>query len=175
MFSFQTSHHRVSNWVTDVQNQQFPIYQPTMPLPTTDTENPYQRSGASGMSLQSQHNLSSAVSLQRAQRPSGARYPKEQSKLNQSVPIQPSGGQKAVIYHFPGTEMPYLIKLDDMSYRRLTLKDVKDRNPKKGPQYRYFFKTIFEGFEVFEEVHVDTAEVPMLTDKIVVECRGADC
>ena len=192
--AFQTSHHRVSNWVTDVQNQQFPIYQPTMPPVTTDAENMYQRSGASGMSLQSQQHLSSAVSLnqsQRAsqQRSSGARYPKadQSSKLNQSVPVQQSGGNQpkagyVIIYTFPsaktgGTDMPYLIKVDDLSYpRRLTLKDVKDRCPKRGEPYRYFFKNIYEGIEVFEEVHEDTAAVPMLGGmKIFVECRGADC
>ena len=59
--------------MTDVQNQQFPIYQPTMPPVTTDAENMYQRTGASGMSLQSQQHLSSAVSLNQSQRASQQR------------------------------------------------------------------------------------------------------
>ena len=157
-----------------------------MPPATTDTENMYQRSGASGMSLQSQQHLSSAVSLHQmskmSQRSRAQVYPKEQSKLNQSVPTPQQSGQKAVIiYTFPSAStkemMPYLIKVDDHSYpRRLSLKDVKELCPRKGQQYRYFFKTAFEGVEVFEEIHDDAAAVPMLGgQKIVVECRGSDC
>ena len=85
-------------------------------------------------------------------------------------------GQKSVIYYFPSAsivEIPYLIKVDDL---RLSLKDVKDLSPRKGQQYRYFFKTAFEGVEVFEEIHDDAAAVPMLGgQKIFVECRGYDC
>ena len=184
--SFQTSHHRVSNWVTDVQNQQFPIYQPTMPPTSTGTESMYQRSGASGTSIQSQHNLSSAVSLNQSyqmsktSQRSGARFPKEQSKLNQSVPVTQQSGQNGgaiIIYTFPSTKeemmLPYMIMVDQY---HLSLKDVKDRCPRKGQQYRYFFKTAFEGYEVFEEIHDDAAAVPMFGGlKIVVECRGSDC
>ena len=96
-------------------------------------------------------------------------------------------GQKAdaiIIYTFPNTkdkdemvEMPYLIKIHDLSYPRcLTLKDVKDRCPRNVQQYRYFFKTAFGGVEVFEEIHDDTAEVPMRGGRnIFVECRDSDC
>ena len=101
--------------------------------------------------------------------------------MNQSLPTPQQSGQKAaIIYTFPSAstkEMPYLIKVDDHSYpRRLSLKDVKDLCPRKGQQYRYFFKTAFEGVEVFEEIHDDAAAVPMLGgQKIFVECRGSDC
>ena len=67
-------------------------------------------------------------------------------------------------FHFPKTETNiYLIKIDDRSLqRRLTLKDIKDRCPRKDQQYyRYFFKTASEGVEVYKEMEDDTAVVPM--------------
>ena len=66
--------------------------------------------------------------------------------------------------HFPKTtSTPYLIKIYDRSHRRrLTLKDIKDRCPRKDQQYyRYFFKTASEGVEVYKEMEDDTAVVPM--------------
>ena len=100
--------------------------------------------------------------------------------LNQSVPVTQQSGQNTgarIIYTFPSTKeketFPYMIKVDQY---HLTLKDVKDRCPRKGQQYRYFFKTAFEGYEVFEEIHDDAAAVPMFNGlKIVVECRGSNC
>ena len=102
--------------------------------------------------------------------------------MNQSLPTPQQSGQKAVIFYtFPTVaatkEMPYLVKVDDHSYpRRLSLKDVKELCPRKNQPFSYFFKTTFEGVEVFEEIHDDAAAVPMLGgQKIVVECRGSDC
>ena len=88
-----------------------------------------------------------------------------------------SGAGATIFYTFPSTKeketLPYMIKLDQYHF---SLKDVKDRCPRKGQQYRYFFKTAFEGYEVFEEIHDDAAAVPMFGGlKIVVECRGSDC
>ena len=141
----------------------------------------YPRSGASGTSSIPQHHLSSAVSLHMSmsQRSSSTRYPNEQSKLNQSVPVPGQKSDVNIIYTFPDTsnnqKMPYLIKIDDCT-GPLTLKDVKDRCPRKGQQYRYFFKTSFDGMEVFEEKIDDLANVPFFNGcKIFVECRGSEC
>ena len=101
--------------------------------------------------------------------------------LNRRVPVpryQLSGQKMDIIYTFPGEGLPYFIKVnqDIQDYQGyqcpLTLKDVKEIMPRKylGTQYRFFFKTASEGFEVFVEVHDDVAEVPMLGRKIVVEC-----
>ena len=98
---------------------------------------------------------------------------------------QLSGQKMVIMYTFLGDnmgnggEIPYLIKVnqgynDYQGYQcPLTLKDVKELSPRKGLglQYRrFFFKTASEGFEVFEEVHADEAEVPMLGRRIEVEC-----
>ena len=110
---------------------------------------------------------------------SSTRYPNEQSKLNQSVPVPGQKSDVNIIYTFPDPSnkerMPYLIKIDDCA-GPLTLKEVKDRCPRKGQQYRYFFKTSYDGMDVFEEKIDDLANVPFFNGcKIFVECRGSEC
>lgn len=94
--------------------------------------------------------------------------------LNRTVPVQPmpgyqlSGQKTYIFYTFPDHQIwdhgvPWITSVDDLSYPRpLTLKDVMERRPPKGQQYRFFFKTASEDCEVFVEVHADGAEVPML-------------
>jgi hypothetical protein len=60
---------------------------------------------------------------------------------------------------------------------RVTLKDVKDKCPKRVSmsEFRYFFRMELEEMEVLQKEDDDSAEVPLLGSKVVVECRGPEC
>ena len=84
-----------------------------------------------------------------------------------------------LIYTFPEDKSgtPYLVPLDELPCTyRLTLQEVKDQCPRKGQQYRYFFKTLDHGMKVFKEESSNAAAVPMLDSRtIFIECRIPGC
>ena len=53
----------------------------------------------------------------------------------------------------------------------VTLHMVKEKMPKKGNNYRFYFKSKEDGIECKEEVTDNSAHVPTIDGKIVVECR----
>ena len=69
-------------------------------------------------------------------------------------------------------ETPYVIKIPRLPQGNITLKDFKYWMPIKNGNFRYFFKTIFDNEEVYEEVIHDFEKCPMFDDKLIVKCQS---
>ena len=99
--------------------------------------------------------------------------------------IPPGGAQQDQIvasYLFPQEKenIPYRIKIPleqqqgfGQGYNTsVTLRKVKEHMPKKGANYRFFFKSNIDGDICFEEETNDNILVPTIDGKIVIECRN---
>ena len=80
------------------------------------------------------------------------------------------------MYSFPQEKenTPYRIKipLDFGTANTVTLHKVKEHMPKKGSDYRFYFKTNIDGDICFEQETDNNAHVPTIEGKIVVQCRN---
>ena len=82
------------------------------------------------------------------------------------------------MYSFPQEKenTPYRIRLPlDPQFGTapsVTLRKVKDHMPKKGNNYRFYFKANIDGDVCFEEETDDAVPVPTIDGKIVVQCRN---
>ena len=79
------------------------------------------------------------------------------------------------MYSFPQEkeDTPYRIKIPFFGpINTVALQKVKEHLPKKGNNYRFFFKGNFDGEVCFEEVTDNNAHVPTIDGKIVVQCRA---
>ena len=76
-----------------------------------------------------------------------------------------------VVYRFPQDkdDMPYRVKIHSA---HPTLLDIKQSMPKKGSNYRFYFKTKVDGEACFEQEINESAPVPMWEGSIVVHCRN---
>jgi len=76
-----------------------------------------------------------------------------------------------VVYRFPQDkdDMPYRVKIHSA---HPTLLDIKQSMPKKGSNYRFYFKTKVDGEACFEQEINEAAPVPMWEGSIVVHCRN---
>jgi hypothetical protein len=103
----------------------------------------------------------------------------------QGFGIPPGGAQQDQIvasYLFPQEKenIPYRIKIPleqqqgfGQGYNTsVTLRKVKEHMPKKGANYRFFFKSNIDGDICFEEETNDNILVPTIDGKIVIECRN---
>ena len=96
----------------------------------------------------------------------------------------PTGSQNQNIvakYLYPQEKesTPYLIRIPveqqgfGQAYNTsVTLRKVKEHMPKKGANYRFFFKSNIDGDICFEEETDDNILVPTIDGKIVIECRN---
>ena len=91
---------------------------------------------------------------------------------------QAASGQNnfiVALYSFPQEkeDTPYRIKIPFFGpTNTVTLHMVKDHMPKKGNNYRFYFKCKIDGDVCFEEVTDNNAHVPTNDGKIVVQCRA---
>ena len=97
--------------------------------------------------------------------------------------VTPGGAQNNFIiamYQYPQEKAntPYRIKIPveqqgfGQAYNTsVTLRKVKEHMPKKGANYRFFFKSNIDGDICFEEETDDNILVPTIDGKIVIECR----
>ena len=71
--------------------------------------------------------------------------------------------------------MPYRIKipLDFGQANTVSLHKVKEHMPKKGSNYRFYFKANIDGDICFEEETDNNALVPTFDGKIYVRCRDS--
>ena len=82
------------------------------------------------------------------------------------------------MYSFPQEreDTPYRIKIPLDSHfgaaTSVTLHKVKEHMPKKGNNYRFYFKANIDGDVCFEEERDENAHVPTIENKIVVQCRN---
>ena len=76
-----------------------------------------------------------------------------------------------VVYRFPQDkdDMPYRVKIHSA---HPTLLDIKQSIPKKGNNYRFYFKTKVDGEACFEQEINELVPVPMWECSIVVHCRN---
>ena len=98
--------------------------------------------------------------------------------------VPPSGAQNNIIiamYQYPQEKQspPYRIKIPveqqgfGQAYNTsVTLRKVKEHMPKKGANYRFFFKSNIDGDICFEEETDDNILVPTIDGKIFIECRN---
>ena len=82
------------------------------------------------------------------------------------------------MYYFPQAkeDTPYRVPIPlDKHFgtsSSVTFRKVKEHMPKKGNNYRFYFKTNVEGDVCFEEVTDEGKIVPTFENKIVVQCRN---
>jgi hypothetical protein len=76
-----------------------------------------------------------------------------------------------VVYRFPQDkdDMPYRVKIHSP---HPTLLDIKQSMPKKGSNYRFYFKTKVDDEACFEQEINEAAPVPMWEGSVVVHCRN---
>ena len=98
--------------------------------------------------------------------------------------VTPGGAQNNFIiamYQYPQEKAntPYRIKIPveqqgfGQAYNTsVTLRKVKEHMPKKGTNYRFFFKSNIDGDICFEEETDDNILVPTIDGKIFIECRN---
>ena len=101
--------------------------------------------------------------------------PRPRSNQGLQVPRQMNTVAMRLFYSFPEDKkaMPYLVGLDLPRGYHPTLEDIKKQCPRKGQQFRYFFKTRIHGMEMLEEKSSNAAVVPLLNGcNISIECRG---
>lgn len=79
--------------------------------------------------------------------------------------------ETAVVYRFPQEkdEFPYRVKI---GRKNLTLLDIKNAMPKKGHNFRFYFKTKVDGEACFEQETNENAIVPMWEGSVIVQCRN---
>ena len=82
------------------------------------------------------------------------------------------------MYSFPQEreDTPYRIKIPiDVQFGQskvVSLGKIKEHMPKKGNNYRFFFKCVdSDGQEYFDEESDENAFVPSFGSKIIVQCR----
>ena len=101
--------------------------------------------------------------------------PRPRSNQGMQVPRPANTVAMRLFYSFPEDKkaMPYLVGLDLPRGYHPTLEDIKKQCPRKGQQFRYFFKTRIHGMEMLEEKSSNAAVVPLLNGcNIFIECRG---
>ena len=83
------------------------------------------------------------------------------------------------MYSFPQEkeDTPYRIRIPtDVKFgprNDVTLSQIKEHMPKKGNNYRFYFKCIdSDGSAYFDEETNENAFVPKFGDKIIVQCRN---
>jgi hypothetical protein len=181
------TNQRINNWL---QTMGPPAQQSGPTWSSSQQVNPAAYRSVSGMSGSQQY-LSSANTLNHSMmkttspRSSG----RSMNMHNQSMPQQQqqqhmsrSDGFGAarpdnvvLMYQFPDSKdkeaLPYMVRVQK---RTVTLLDVKEKCPKKGIEFRYYFKMRFEEFLVLHEETDDSAEVPTLDGKVIIECRGPE-
>ena len=76
-----------------------------------------------------------------------------------------------VVFRFPQEResTPYRVKIP---HGNLTLADIKAAMPKKGSNFRFYFKTLVDGEACFEQEILETALVPTWEGTVVVQCRN---
>jgi hypothetical protein len=84
---------------------------------------------------------------------------------------KPTGDITIVVYRFPQEKesTPYRVKIPKLN---LTLSDIRGSMPKKGNNFRFYFKTLVDGEACFEEETCDDVLVPMWEGSVVVQCRN---
>jgi len=82
-----------------------------------------------------------------------------------------TGDITIVVYRFPQEKesTPYRVKIPKLN---LTLSDIRGSMPKKGNNFRFYFKTLVDGEACFEEETSDDVLVPMWEGSVVVQCRN---
>ena len=91
--------------------------------------------------------------------------------MNVSLPVTSETMEFTMaVYKYPQEkeDVPYRVRIPG---KTVTLRQVKDQEPKKG-SFRYYFKTEVDSEVCFEEETDERAKVPMWEGKIIVQCRN---